>query len=66
VFRRREAKVQSERDQEWRSLVRAVTDPEGQVSEVDERRFRAYLGELGRDPRPAANDPAGGQLGQLM
>jgi hypothetical protein len=65
VFRRREAKVQSERDQEWRSLVRAVTDPEGQVSEVDERRFRAYLGELGRDPSSAANDPGGGQLGQL-
>ncbi len=38
---RRARNEQSTRDEEWRSLVRAVTGPS--VSELDEERFRDYV-----------------------
>jgi hypothetical protein len=41
--RRRASSEQARRDAEWRSLVRAVTKPNGVVSDVDEARFRDYL-----------------------
>jgi hypothetical protein len=61
-------KTQATRDEEWRLLVRSITDPEGGPSADDEARFRAYLDELD-DARPrrrrlrwmnrAASDPEG-------
>jgi hypothetical protein len=41
--RRKATSEQARRDAEWRSLVRAVTKPNGVVSDVDEARFRAYI-----------------------
>ena len=41
--RRSAAKEQAQRDAEWRSLVRAISDPDCVVSESDEVRFRGYL-----------------------
>jgi hypothetical protein len=41
------AKMQAERDEEWRLLVRAIPDPDRVASEADEARFRAHLRELG-------------------
>lgn len=43
--RRKAAKAQAQQDEEWRSLVRAITDPERVVSERDEVRFLTRLGE---------------------
>jgi hypothetical protein len=43
-------KTQAGRDEEWRLLVRSITEPGGTPSAVDEARFRAYLEEL--DARP--------------
>ena len=58
MFGQREtAEEQSRRDKEWRHLVRAVTAPEGAVSERDEGRFLSYLGELGcTSPRSFHDD----------
>jgi hypothetical protein len=39
------AKAQARRDEEWRLLALAITDPHGVISESDEVRLRAYLGE---------------------
>jgi hypothetical protein len=48
--RRRIESAQAERDAEWRSLVRAVTEP-GQVSsEGEDARLRAYLGDAAGPP----------------
>ena len=45
------ARDQARRDQEWRSLVRAITDPSSAVTDRDEDRLRAYLrGEAEGDP----------------
>ena len=52
--KRKAARARARRDEEWRSLVRAVTDPGGAVSESDERRFLDYLGE---DDRAHASSP---------
>ena len=52
--KRKAARARARRDEEWRSLVRAVTDPAGTVSESDERRFLDYLGE---DDRAHASSP---------
>jgi hypothetical protein len=41
-LRRRDDDGQRGRDEEWRSLVDAVTRP-GEVSELDEQRFREYV-----------------------
>jgi hypothetical protein len=41
------AKVQAERDEEWRLLVRSITDPDRVATDADESRFRAHLRELG-------------------
>jgi hypothetical protein len=43
--KRKAARVRAQRDEEWRSLVRAVTDPGGAVSESEEQRFLSYLGD---------------------
>ena len=42
---------QSRRDEEWRLLVRSITDPQGTASADVEARFRAYLDELDARPR---------------
>jgi hypothetical protein len=53
--RQKAAKEQARRDEEWRSLVRAVTNPNAAVSERDESRLQAYLAEQGT----ASADEAG-------
>ncbi|MCW3028191.1 MAG: hypothetical protein JWN81_1402 [Solirubrobacterales bacterium] len=45
------AKTQARRDEEWRLLVRSVTDPGAVPSEAEEALFRAHLGEPGERPR---------------
>ncbi|HEX4186690.1 MAG TPA: hypothetical protein VHY83_02215 [Solirubrobacteraceae bacterium] len=45
-WRRKRTKTQAGRDEEWRLLVRSITEPGGTPSAVDEARFRAYLEEL--------------------
>jgi hypothetical protein len=49
--KRRRTKTQAGRDDEWRLLVRSITDPDGTPSADDEARFRAYLEELDARPR---------------
>jgi hypothetical protein len=49
--KRRRMKTQAGRDEEWRLLVRSITDPGGTPSADDEARFRAYLEELDARPR---------------
>ncbi|HEV7584516.1 MAG TPA: hypothetical protein VGO14_01930 [Solirubrobacteraceae bacterium] len=44
-------KTHAGRDEEWRLLVRSITDPDGNPSADDEARFRAYLEELDARPR---------------
>jgi hypothetical protein len=52
MFARRDRmKEQTRRDEEWRVLVRSITDPEGAPSDDVEARFRAYLDELAAGPR---------------
>jgi hypothetical protein len=52
MFARRGAtKTQAKRDEEWRLLVRSITDPGADPSEAEEALFRAHLGELGDRPR---------------
>jgi len=59
--KRKAARARARRDEEWRSLVRAITDPSSAVSEGDERRFLSYLGENGRaDPGSRRSDPRRG------
>src|SRR5438477_6542116 len=51
MFARRGGKrAQARRDEEWRRLVRSITDPDSDPSEAEEARFRAYLGDLGARP----------------
>jgi hypothetical protein len=54
--RRRTAREQSHRDKEWRSLVKAVTDPGAEVSDTDESRLRELLG--GDRRRSSSRAPA--------
>ena len=49
--KRGRAKTQATRDQEWRLLVRSISDPDAAPSRADEARFQAYLGDLGARPR---------------
>jgi hypothetical protein len=49
--RRGGTKTQARRDEEWRLLVRSITDPEAAPSEAVEARFQDYLGDLGARPR---------------
>jgi hypothetical protein len=52
MFARRGAtKTQARRDEEWRLLVRSITEPGADPSEAEEALFRAHLGELGDRPR---------------
>jgi hypothetical protein len=52
MFAKRGAtKTQARRDEEWRLLVRSVTDPDAVPSEAQEALFRAHLGEPGDRPR---------------
>ena len=52
MFARRERmKEQTRRDEQWRLLVRSITDPDGAPSADVEARFRAYLDELDAGPR---------------
>jgi hypothetical protein len=44
-------KTQARRDEEWRLLVRSITDSDAPPSEADEARFRAYLGDVDSRPR---------------
>jgi len=44
-------KTQVRRDEEWRSLVRSITDPDAVPSEADEALLQSYLGETGARPR---------------
>jgi hypothetical protein len=46
MFGRRGMKTRAKRDEEWRLLVRSITDPDRVSSEADEGQFQAYLGEL--------------------
>jgi hypothetical protein len=56
--KRKAAKALAQRDEEWRSLVRAITDPDGVVSESDQVRYLAYLGECDdANGSPPAYDP---------
>ena len=41
--RQKAAKEQARRDEEWRSLVRAVTNPNSVASERDQSRLQAFL-----------------------
>jgi hypothetical protein len=50
-WKRKRMKTQAGRDEEWRLLVRSITEPGGTPSAVDEARFRAYLEELDARPR---------------
>lgn len=43
--KRKAAKTLAQRDKEWKSLVRAITDANSVISESDEIRFQSYLGE---------------------
>jgi hypothetical protein len=52
-WKRKRMKTQAARDEEWRLLVRSITEPGGTPSAVDEARFRAYLEELDARPRRA-------------
>jgi hypothetical protein len=48
MFAKRGAtRTQARRDEEWRLLVRSITDPGADPSEAQEAQFRAHLGELG-------------------
>jgi len=59
---RKGAKAQARRDDEWRLLVRTITDPHGDASESDKARFRAVMDELGKvDPDPSQHDQPGGR-----
>jgi hypothetical protein len=50
-WKRNRTKTQAGRDEEWRLLVRSITEPGGAPSAGDEARFRAYLEELDARPR---------------
>lgn len=55
--RRRIAKGQARRDEEWRQLVERITAADGQASESDTTRFQSYLGEReGAAPRRPTDD----------
>jgi hypothetical protein len=49
--KRSRTKTQAKRDEEWRLLVRSITEPDEVPSEADEARFQAYLGDLAARPR---------------
>jgi hypothetical protein len=52
MFAKRGAvKTQARRDEEWRQLVRSITDPGAVPSEAEEALLRAHLGEPGERPR---------------